>query len=170
MNTSYQFKQSVSPRDAQPDPRDVSRQVPATPYSAGVSPAQGPPPRSLRLLYIDDDERVLESLKACLEFFGHQVGAASGGTRGVEMFCIDALKSEPYDVVITDLNMPNMDGYEVARQIKAESPETPVILISGLGPGMNKAAAASAVVDAVINKPPDLRALNELLLRLTRQP
>ena len=47
------------------------------------------------------------------------------------MFRTAILKSEPYDVVITDMNMPDINGYEVAQMIKIESPDTPVILMTG---------------------------------------
>jgi CheY-like chemotaxis protein len=163
LKTPSQDNPSESPPNPPPDPQAVSRQSPVA-----ANPVPVPPQRSLQVLCIDDDEQVLESLKACLELFGHRVGAASGGRRGIEMFITATLKSEPYDVVITDLNMPDVDGYEVARQIKAESPGTPVILISGLGITLNRAAFKSAPVDAVVNKPPGMQNLNGLILQLVK--
>ncbi|HTY88935.1 MAG TPA: response regulator [Candidatus Acidoferrum sp.] len=121
------------------------------------------------MLCIDDDEQVLGSLKDCLAYYGHQVKAASGGKCGIEMFCTAILKSEPYDVVITDLSMPDLDGYEVTRQCKAESPDTPFIIMSGMGATKEQANALSAPVDAVVNKPPRMRELNDLLLNLAKK-
>ena len=154
-------------RDAQPDPRNISQQCPPTVNPAGASQFPVPPKRSLRVLCIDDDAMVLESMKDCLKFFGHQAGTASGGKSGVEMFCAAMLKSEPYDVVITDMNMPGVDGYAVAQMIKTESPDTPVILITGAGNTVMDAGAASASVDIMVNKPVHLQELNDLLLRIT---
>ena len=138
------------------------------PISASGIPVSPKP--SLRVLVIDDDEAVLASLKDSLIFLGHQVQAASGGKRGVEIFCTAVLKSEPYDVVITDLNMPDLDGYEVVKQIKAESPATPVIILSGLGALEHRAKRIPAQVDALVNKPPQLKELNALLLQLAKGP
>ncbi|HTY89073.1 MAG TPA: response regulator [Candidatus Acidoferrum sp.] len=127
-----------------------------------------PPHRSLHVLCIDDDEQILESLKDCLAHFGHRVKVASGGKYGIEMFCTAVLKSEPYDMVITDLSMPDVNGYEVTRQIKAESPDTPLVLMTGAGTTKEEARLMSAPVDAVVGKPPRMRELNALLLALAR--
>jgi len=84
------------------------------------------------------------------------------------MFCTAVLKSEPYDMVITDLSMPDVNGYEVTRQIKAESPDTPLVLMTGAGTTKEEARLMSAPVDAVVGKPPRMRELNALLLALAR--
>jgi len=123
----------------------------------------------LQVLCIDDDEQILESMKDCLAHFEHRVKVASGGKCGIEMFCTAILKSEPFDVVITDLSMPDPNGYEVARQIKAESPDTPLVLMTGAGTTVMEAKMMSAPVDAVVNKPPRMRELNDLLLGLTQK-
>jgi CheY-like chemotaxis protein len=57
---------------------------------------------------------------------------ASGGEHGMELFRTAMLKNQPYEVVITDLGMPKMDGHQVAQTIKAEFPHTPVIMMTGL--------------------------------------
>ena len=51
---------------------------------------------------------------------------ASGGKQGMELFRTAVLKKQPYEVVITDLGMPDIDGHHVARTIKAESPTYPL--------------------------------------------
>ena len=68
-----------------------------------------------------------------LEMDHHQVTVATGGREGLELSesCLHA--GEPYEVVITDLGMPDFDGHHVARAIKAESPQTPVIMLTGWG-------------------------------------
>ncbi len=122
--------------------------------------------RSLHILCIDDDEQILEMMKACLTHYGHQVRVASGGKYGIELFCTAILKSEPYDAVITDLGMPDIDGCQVAWAIKLESPSTPVILLTAWGATVKNDPAINSTVDAVFSKPPQIQELNDLLLRL----
>ena len=122
--------------------------------------------RSMHILCIDDDEQILEMMKACLAPYGHRIGVASGGKRGVELFCTANLKSEPFDIVITDLGMPDMDGYEVAWSIKTESPKTPIVLLTAWGANVKDDTAISSTVNAVVSKPPNIRHLNDLLLRI----
>ena len=92
---------------------------------------------------------------------------ASGGKQGMELFRTAMLKNQPYEVVITDLGMPEMDGHQVARTIKAESPNTPVIMMTGWGTIMKEDGETAPEVDAVIGKPPRMQELNDLLLRVT---
>jgi CheY-like chemotaxis protein len=122
--------------------------------------------RCLNILCIDDDEQVRDLLNACFKRFKHRVMLASGGRHGLELFRAATLKNEPYEVVITDMGMPEMDGQQVARTIKDESPNTPVILMTGLGPIASDDDGKPLEVDAVISKPPCIRELNELLLRI----
>jgi len=128
------------------------------------------PKRCLNVLCIDDDEQILEMLKACLAHYGHQVRTASGGKYGLERFRTAILKSEPYDVVITDLGMPDLDGYQVAWAIKIESPDTPVVLLTAWGANVKNDVAISSTVNAVLSKPPRMEELNNLLLRLAGRP
>ena len=58
---------------------------------------------------------------------------ASGGKEGIEMFRAATLKNQPFEVVVTDMGMPDIDGRQVARTIKAESPNMPVIMLTGWG-------------------------------------
>src|SRR5208282_15437 len=92
--------------DTQQEPPEASRSVSQTNHQTGGDKAPSPSKRSLNVLCIDDDEQILEMMKACLAHYDHQVRVASGGKYGIELFCTAILKSEPYDVVITDLGMP----------------------------------------------------------------
>ena len=84
----------------------------------------------------------------------------------MELFRTAMLKSEPYEVVITDLGMPDIAGYHVARTIKAESPKTPIIIMTGNGTITKEGGKLAAAVDAVVGKPPHIEELNNLLLRI----
>jgi CheY-like chemotaxis protein len=68
--------------------------------------------------------------------------------------------------VITDLGMPHVDGREVARAVKEVSPATPVILLTGWGQQLVMEGEVPPYVDHVLNKPPRLRELREILARL----
>jgi CheY-like chemotaxis protein len=157
MNTASQVGHVESVCKPPPDLRGSSRPGPPT-----LTPAE----RSLRVLCVDDERVVLESVKACLVYLKHQVKVAYNGRSGVELFSAARIANEPFDVVITDLTMPDIDGYEVARQIKAQSPGTPIIIMSGLGVIATEVGLMPAEVEAVITKPPRIQQLNELLLRL----
>ncbi len=123
--------------------------------------------RSLRILCIDDESQIQELLKHCLTTLDHQVTTASGGKQGVEMFRAAMLEKQPYEMVITDLGMPDIDGHQVARTIKAESPGTPVIMMTGWGAIMKEDGETAPEVDAVVGKPPRIQELNNLLHKLT---
>ena len=158
MNPSF-LRAGANPADATKPGSHPSR--PAVPDQT-----PGAPKRSLYVLCIDDDAVILEVTKDCLTYFEHRVRVASGGQYGIELFCSAIQKSEPYDVVITDMRMPDLDGFQVARMIKAESPQTPVIMMTGEDKFMGNRDQAPAV-DVVIGKPARMRELNELLLRIT---
>jgi CheY-like chemotaxis protein len=130
--------------------------------------AQPKPNRSLYILCIDDDAAVRELLTACLTQFEHRVMVASGGIEGLEMFRAALLKNQPYDVVITDMGMPDIDGRQVARTIKAESPSMPIIMLTGWGKSLRDDGDTAPGVDVVVNKPPRMHELNDLLLQMAK--
>ena len=132
----------------------------------GASP-QAKQNRSLRILCIDDDAQIRQLLDDCLTHFNHRVMVASGGEHGIKLFRTAMRENQPYEVVITDLGMPKMDGHQVARTIKAESPSTPIIMMTGWGTIMREEGETALEVDAVIGKPPRMNELNDLLLRVT---
>jgi DNA-binding NtrC family response regulator len=167
MNTPALLTGSKPPGDLPPAPPMVSRPGLQTIRPAGGDQPPAAPKRSLHVLCIDDDEQILEIMKACLAQYNHRVRVASGGKRGIEVFGTAILKSEPFDVVITDLNMPDVNGYAVASSIKNESPHTPVILMTGAHTTTHEASSMSSAVNAAIGKPPRMQELNELLLRVT---
>ena len=135
--------------------------------SARLEAVHQEPGRSLRILYIDDEPGVRQLLRDVLEANHHKVTIAASGREGLELFRSPMRGSEPYEVVITDLGMPEMDGRHVARAIKAESPRTPVIMLTGWGTIMKSDGETIPEVDAVLGKPPHMQELNNLLLQIT---
>jgi CheY-like chemotaxis protein len=83
------------------------------------------------------------------------------------MFRAAVLQKQPYQMVITDLGMPDVDGHQVARTIKAESPLTPIVMMTGWGTMMKEDGETAPEVDAVVGKPPRIQELNNLILQLT---
>jgi CheY-like chemotaxis protein len=122
--------------------------------------------QSLRILCIDDEPKVRQLLSDCLGGL-HQVTIADSGRKGVELFLDARLRNEAFEVVITDLGMPELDGHDVARAIKSESPKTPVIMMTGWANMLKEAGERTTQVDAVLAKPPSIEALQNLLTRFS---
>jgi len=135
---------------------------PAGETTAASRPEAGP----LRLLLVDDDPAVLTSTAVVLELSGHGVTAAGGGQAGIDAMQAASGKGEGFDVIITDLGMPHVDGNQVARTAKAIFPQTPVILLTGWGRRMATDEEAPADVDFVLSKPVDLDQLREIFAEL----
>ena len=147
---------------------EVSRPGRQTIRRAGRDMTQTKPQRSLYILFIDDEPQIREFMTVCLAQFEHRVMVASGGKQGLEMFRTAMLKNQPFEMVITDLGMPEVDGRVVARTIRAESPNTPIILMTGWGVMMKEDGETVPDVDVVVNKPPRMHELNDLLLRMAK--
>ena len=81
--------------------------------------------RSLRVLIVDEDPDLRESLSMLLEFGGYQVDTAENGRAAVEN-----VRSSRYDAVILDVHMPVMDGIAAARLIREQPPSHPLLLIA----------------------------------------
>jgi CheY-like chemotaxis protein len=133
------------------------------------APAPGRP-GPLRILVVDDDPDVLQTVENILRLDGHRVVGASGGQRGIEAFQAAEAEGDRFGLVITDLGMPVVDGHGVAAAIKARSATTPVILMTGWGQGMIAAGEDVPHVDHVLAKPPELRLLRAAVARFAAPP
>jgi len=122
----------------------------------------------LRVLCIDDEPLVLEVMEGLLDRLGHQTQTAAGGTQALNLFRAAAERRQAFDVVITDLGMPGMDGRTLAAQLKTESPSTPIILLTGWGMFLNGEERLPSVVDQVLAKPPSISDVQRGLLTVTR--
>ncbi len=122
-------------------------------------------PTGLRILVVDDDPLLLRSLRETLESDGHVIETASGGREGIDRFREAMEEGQVFNVVLTDLGMPFVDGRQVASAIKAESPATPIIMLTGWGQRLVAEGDMPAHVNIVLSKPPKLRDLREALGR-----
>ena len=123
-------------------------------------------PRPLSMLIIDDDPVIIESLTEVLRRDGHQVTSANGGAAGIEAFRNSLRDGKVFDVVMTDLGMPYVDGRAVANAIKTVSPVTPVILLTGWGQRLLAENDIPENVDKILNKPPKMEELRRALATL----
>jgi CheY-like chemotaxis protein len=148
----------------------VSLIFPAAVAADAPADQRAAPPRSapgLRILVVDDDPRVLKSLRRILEADGHQVAVADGGQAGIDTFIAAGQRGEPCAVVLSDLGMPYVDGRKVAAAIKAASPDTPVVLVTGRGHTMRASDNLPLHIDYVLSKPPDVEELRRAIAELT---
>jgi signal transduction histidine kinase/CheY-like chemotaxis protein/uncharacterized membrane protein affecting hemolysin expression len=137
--------------------------------AAPSQPAEALPVRALRLLVIDDDPLVGQSLHYVLQNEGHSVAVADAGQAGIEAFTAAHQGAEPFDLVMTDLGMPYVDGRAVAAAVKALSPSTPVVLLTGWGQRLSTEQSIPANVDRLLSKPPKLPDLRRALAELMAQ-
>jgi CheY-like chemotaxis protein len=104
--------------------------------------------RKGRVLVVEDEDEVREILANVLRSDGHTVVACCDGDRA-----LTALESDGFDLVITDLGMPGLSGWDVARAAKDLRPGTPVAMVTGWSEQIDPAVAVAEGVDYLIAKP-----------------
>jgi signal transduction histidine kinase len=130
---------------------EVEVRVPAvaTPSADALPPAGAAPARSRRVLIIEDNVDTRETLRRVLELDGHEVQEAADGAQGVEI----ALASRP-EVIIVDIGLPRLDGYQVARRLRAALGTGPrLIAVTGYGQTEDRRRARDAGFDEHLVKP-----------------
>jgi CheY-like chemotaxis protein len=124
------------------------------------------PGRTGRILVIDDEENVRQVLADALIAQGHSVSACADGRAGLARF-----DEEPFDVVFTDLGMPGLSGWDVARTVKLRRRETMVVLVTGWSDQIDSVEAPWRGVDFVVGKPFEVEEIRSVLGQaLTRVP
>ena len=123
---------------------------------------------ALRILCVDDEPLLREMMKQILESGGHTVELADGGESGLATFRAARDRNEPFDVVITDLGMPYLDGRQLSRALKNDSSDTPIIMLTGWGTIMKEDGDMPAQVDGVLSKPPKIAELYAMLGKVIR--
>ncbi len=117
--------------------------------------------RSVRVLVIDDNVELTHIVQDILIRAGHEVGIAHDGATG-----LDAFRQGHHELVITDIGMPGISGWEVAQAVKQSAPQTGVILVTGWGKQAYSDRVSEGFVDALLPKPIDagklLRVLNQV--------
>lgn len=111
-----------------------------------------------KILIIEDEKRLAEILRKQLEEAGFEPSVAGDGYLGSRM-----VRNEKYDLVILDINLPLMNGYEVCKEIRKTNQGLPVIMLTALGTTDNKLAGFDVGADDYVLKPFDSR---ELIARI----
>ena len=136
------------------------------PVPAGSAPPAPPaaplPRRPLRILLVDDEEEVRQALAEMLIAQGHTVVPAGGGPDALRRLEIDPA----IDLVLTDLVMPTMTGWELATAVKARRPDLPVGVVTGWGDVPESSPGSQQAVDFVLSKPVTLEALDNSVGRV----
>lgn len=114
--------------------------------------------RKMRILVVDDDENIQEILQDILSLEGHQVQAASSGEEALKIF-----NSSNFEVVITDLGMPGMSGWELAKEVKKSKSQVRVILITGWRAQLDTDKIKESGVDFILPKPFHIEQIKEVL-------
>ena len=119
----------------------------------------------LRVLVIDDEEFVRGTLADMLSMLGHRVMTAEGGREALAR-----LSEGDFDLVFTDLSMPEMDGWETAREIRRRFGSEPsIILVTGHGAATPIAPADKHLVNGIIGKPFDFDQVTEIITQVTQK-
>lgn len=101
-----------------------------------------------KILVIDDDPAVLELAKLNLSYEGYDVTTADTGEKGLKL-----AEGNRFDLMLTDLHLPDRDGIEIVRKVKESTPEVEVIMISGLGTITDAVEATKAGAEAEMINP-----------------
>ena len=135
----------------------------ATPAPDDQDPADGyaQSTRAADILVIEDEPLIAEMMQDVLSLEGHQVTLAGTGQEGLRLF-----EAGGHDIVFTDLGMPGLTGWEVARAIKSRRPDVPVIMVTGWGAGIEPSEIESNRVDGILPKPFDIDRLLGLVRNL----
>lgn len=112
----------------------------------------------MKILLVEDEARLSEFIKKGLEENAHHVEVANDGEKGLRM----AFDND-YDIIIMDINMPKLNGYDVTKGIRDEKQFTPILMLTAMGTLNDKALGFDAGIDDFLVKPFQFQ---ELLMRL----
>ncbi|GAA4447351.1 response regulator transcription factor [Nibrella saemangeumensis] len=112
----------------------------------------------MKVLLVEDEERVVSFIRKGISAEGYEVAVAYDGRTGLSLF-----RKDVYDIIILDVNLPQMNGFELCRQIRAENEDVPVLMLTALDSLADKADGFNAGADDYLAKPFEFQ---ELLLRL----
>jgi CheY-like chemotaxis protein len=102
----------------------------------------------VRILVVDDEDHVRHLLRDILGSLGHQAVEAEDGFKALELF-----ESQAFDAVFTDLGMPGMNGWELARLIREINSEVPLAILSGWGEAISSDEQEAAKINWIVAKP-----------------
>lgn len=125
-------------------------------------PAAPTPPDAIsarKIIIVDDEDSVREVLADILEILGHTVCHFSNGRD-----CLALLATEKFDIIFTDLAMPDMDGWALSQLVREFQPDIKIVLMTGYGSDIS--SDHQSKVDAIVSKPFDMDQLSSILTML----
>ena len=141
-------------------------ELPAGTQTGKRSPAAGGPCAAKHVLYVDDEEALVFLVTRVLERLGHSVTGFTDPEAALQAF---RARPHAFDAVVTDLSMPGLSGFDLAREIRALRPDTPLLLTSGHVRPEDEQSARLLGIREVILKPDTANDLGEILDRLFRE-
>jgi CheY-like chemotaxis protein len=139
---------------------DLESELPAGPAEVSVTPRH--------VLVVEDEEALRRILREYLVLDGHVVETAVSGRDGMDKFLAaegDGSLEPRFDLVVTDLAMPEMSGDQLALAVKEIAPRTPIILLTGLGEMMRASGECPPGVDLIVSKPVSYATLQQAIAR-----
>ncbi|HXD98552.1 MAG TPA: GAF domain-containing protein, partial [Candidatus Acidoferrum sp.] len=133
------------------------------PAAAAAAAPSPPPVRALRCLVVDDELPVRAVIGDILESAGHTVEQVGDGGEAIARFA-----AEPFDLVVTDLAMPRVSGWQVARAVKQVAPQVPVFLVTGFGVELTAEERRAHGVDMVLVKPLQIQEILDAVAEVAR--
>ncbi len=122
------------------------------------------PFEELRVLYVEDEEFVRDTMEGVLK---RSIGHVTIKSNGEEAW--EAFAEAPFDAIITDVNMPYMDGLELAQKVKEKSPSTPIIITTAYSDTDHLIDAINVGIDFFLTKPVSLDKLKKILEKIQTQ-
>jgi CheY-like chemotaxis protein len=107
-----------------------------------------------RILYIDDDGIVLDTVKLLLEYHGYEVVTALSPFEAIDIF---QARPHSFDLVLTDMKMPGMDGLELSRKLLLREPRIPILMCSGSCAQIDENELINIGIKGLISKPFSIR-------------
>jgi CheY-like chemotaxis protein len=116
---------------------------------------------SLKILFVDDDDTIREAMVAILNWFGHDTFSASRGRSAINLY-----RTNDIDLVITDFEMPDMKGYDLAQRIREINPSAKIIMLTGLDNAIDE--DNSAYINCILKKPATMQIVIDTIQDLFR--
>jgi CheY-like chemotaxis protein len=119
----------------------------------------------MRVLVVDDDPKLLYILKRILEIDRHEVTISSGGLEAVRLF---TSQPDNFDLILTDIQMKDLNGWEIARTVRLLRPDLPLIVITGGAAELQPEKLRQYAITEVVSKPYSLDDMQSLIRKLAK--
>jgi len=121
--------------------------------------------KKLSILWVDDEESLLKLAKKILTKLGHKASIAISGYEALEL-----LKNKKYDIIITDIGMPKMNGWQLIKEIKKQIDYSPkIIVLTGWGGEINKKEINNYNIDGLLEKPVTIKQIQDIISKIMNE-